>query len=123
MTQNIIIYRDELLSYSETFIPAQVENYASYKGFYAGTFRSRRTPYLLPTDRSLILSDFAKLTERRKIFSLVTGQRDRAWLEQLEKLAPCLIHAHFGLSGVWALPLKKRLQIPLVVTFHADRRR
>jgi glycosyltransferase involved in cell wall biosynthesis len=31
---------------------------------------------------------------------------------------PSLIHAHFGVEGVYALPLAKRLKIPLVTTFH-----
>jgi colanic acid/amylovoran biosynthesis glycosyltransferase len=29
-----------------------------------------------------------------------------------------IIHAHFGLDGVLALPLAKQLNIPLIVTFH-----
>jgi glycosyltransferase involved in cell wall biosynthesis len=29
-----------------------------------------------------------------------------------------LIHAHFGLNGVMALPFARRLSVPLVVTFH-----
>src|SRR5262249_18668843 len=29
-----------------------------------------------------------------------------------------LLHAHFGTSGVYALPYKLRLGLPLVVTFH-----
>ncbi len=31
---------------------------------------------------------------------------------------PALIHAHFGVEGVYALPLARRLGIPLVTTFH-----
>jgi len=35
----------------------------------------------------------------------------------LRKLQPALLHAHFGFSGLRALPLARRLAIPLVVTF------
>jgi glycosyltransferase involved in cell wall biosynthesis len=31
---------------------------------------------------------------------------------------PSLIHAHFGIEGVYALPLALQLKIPLVTTFH-----
>jgi colanic acid/amylovoran biosynthesis glycosyltransferase len=31
---------------------------------------------------------------------------------------PTLIHAHFGIEGVYALPLAARLGVPLVTTFH-----
>jgi glycosyltransferase involved in cell wall biosynthesis len=37
---------------------------------------------------------------------------------QLAKYEPVLLHAHFGPDGVTALPLARRLNIPLVVTFH-----
>ena len=30
----------------------------------------------------------------------------------------CLIHAHYGLMGWWALPLKKSLRLPLVTNFY-----
>ncbi len=31
---------------------------------------------------------------------------------------PSLIHAHFGIDGVYALPLARRLNVPLITTFH-----
>jgi glycosyltransferase involved in cell wall biosynthesis len=36
----------------------------------------------------------------------------------LQALRPLLLHAHFGRGGALALPLARRLGIPLVVTFH-----
>jgi glycosyltransferase involved in cell wall biosynthesis len=36
----------------------------------------------------------------------------------LRNRRPALIHAHFGIEGVYALPLARRLKIPLVTTFH-----
>jgi glycosyltransferase involved in cell wall biosynthesis len=37
---------------------------------------------------------------------------------EIEKLHPSLIHAHFGIDGVSALPLAETLKLPLIVTFH-----
>ena len=34
------------------------------------------------------------------------------------KTRPDLLHAHFGVDGVYALPLSDRLAVPLVTTFH-----
>lgn len=118
MENNIIIYRDTLLPYSETFIPAQVENYESYTGFYVGTSRCRGRNYPLPAQRTLVLSEMAKLTLRRKLLFLITGLGYPDWFRRLKQLSPRLIHAHFGPDGVWALPMKQRLKIPLIVTFH-----
>ncbi|NET38052.1 MAG: glycosyltransferase [Cyanothece sp. SIO1E1] len=119
MTKRVIIYRDELLPYSETFIPAQVENYSSYAGFYVGTSCCRGAQYPLSVEKMAILSNFAKLTPNRNIFfKLTEGLGYSGWFNHLKSLSACLIHAHFGLDGVWALPIARKLKIPLIVTFH-----
>ncbi|WP_293935304.1 glycosyltransferase [Iodobacter sp.] len=51
---------------------------------------------------------------RKKLFALFPGKW--AWGEKLADLN--LIHAHFGTNGVYALPIAKALDIPLIVTFH-----
>ncbi|MFP4007552.1 MAG: glycosyltransferase [Spirulinaceae cyanobacterium] len=119
MQPNILIYRDDLLSYSETFIPAQVENYRSYQGIYVGSFRHRGKAYPLPPERTLVLSDLAKFTLNRKIlYTLTGGWGYPQWFAALKALNPSLLHAHFAIDGVWALPIVRRLKLPLVVTFH-----
>lgn len=119
MSKRVIIYRDQLLPYSETFIPAQVENFLSYEGIYVGVERFQGNRYPLPPERTLVLSDVAKITPRRRILFLASGGWGyKSWFQQLKNLSPCLIHAHFGPNGVWALPIQKNLKIPLVVTFH-----
>lgn len=55
------------------------------------------------------------------------GTLDRALFKQfgvlppypdLRELRPRIIHAHFGRGGALALPIARKLRIPLVVTFH-----
>jgi colanic acid/amylovoran biosynthesis glycosyltransferase len=119
MKRNILIYRDELLPYSETFIPAQVEQYKAYNGIYAGSFHHRGKNYPLPSEKTLLLSDLTKFTLNRKIlYTLTNGLGYSQWFERLKALEPCLIHAHFGIDAVWALPIVRRLKLPFVVTFH-----
>lgn len=43
---------------------------------------------------------------------------DRSLFKRLGELKPHLLHAHFGPDGVFAIPLARKLNIPLVVTFH-----
>jgi glycosyltransferase involved in cell wall biosynthesis len=40
------------------------------------------------------------------------------YTDLLAQERPALIHAHFGTDGVYALPVAKRLDIPLITTFH-----
>ena len=116
--KTVIIYRDQLLPYSETFIPAQVENFSSYLGFYVGSSRLPHTQSMIPPDRSIILGDLVSLPGFWKTTYKLAGFPHPNWLKRLKELSPCLIHAHFGLDGVLALPLAKQLNIPLIVTFH-----
>jgi len=116
--KNVLIYRDSLLPYSETFIPAQVESYSQYTGFYIGNYRFPGKKYPLPAERTLILSERAKLTLKRKILFLLTGWGYQDWIKTLKTLSPCLIHAHFATDAIWTLPLVSKLNIPLIVTCH-----
>ena len=57
--KTVIIYRDQLIPYSETFIPAQVENFSSYQGFYVGSSGFPTAKSMLPQERTIILGDDA----------------------------------------------------------------
>ena len=114
----ILIYRDQLLPYSETFIPAQVEHYQHYQGFYVGSSRLPNPPPTFRQDRCLTLDQHHPFPGIWKTAFKLLGYPYPQWLNQFEHLSPQLIHAHFGLDGVLALPLAKSLNLPLMVTFH-----
>ncbi|MDO7786850.1 glycosyltransferase [Desulforamulus aquiferis] len=74
-------------------------------------------------------SVLGKAPEGAKVISLVGAGsyqiyknvvfRNAKYFERLIKpLKPALIHAHFGVEGVYALELAKSLNTPLVTTFH-----
>ncbi len=116
--KKIIIYRDDLLPYSETFIPAQGENLVSYQGFYVGISRSSSSEYLIPNDRSIILTELVSLPKLwKKAFRFLNIAHPK-WFRRLRNLSPCLIHCHFGTDGFWAAKLARKLGVPLMVTFH-----
>lgn len=118
MKHNILIYRDEFLPYSETFIPSQVECYSSYQGIYTGTSRLSQLDLQIAPEKQIILSDGVSLKAVWKTGYKLAGIIHPRWLQQIKTTSPCLIHAHFGLDGVLALPLARQLKIPLIVTFH-----
>ena len=118
MKQNLIIYRDTLLPYSQTFIPAQGESLLSYQPIYTGVVPVAGVETLLPLERTLLLSDVKPFSKLWRLLFKLFGFIHPRWLNSIKAYSPCLIHAHFGLGGVWALPLSHQLNIPLVVTFH-----
>ncbi len=116
--QPILIYRDRLLPYSETFIPAQVEAMSRYQGHYVGVSREASGLENLPSDRLFLLEDHAHWPKISKTAFRFAGLLPRAFEPDLRALRPRLIHAHFGPDGVFAGAIARQLKLPLVVTFH-----
>jgi len=113
----VLIYRDVLLPPSETFIKWQSSNLTRFEPYYAG----------LSVDKSLKLPDGKLFTVGgggnfyldavKKLVFKYCGV-DFGLSSRIARVAPKLIHAHFGTGGVTALPIAEKLNIPLVVTFH-----
>ncbi|MFC4455905.1 glycosyltransferase [Deinococcus sonorensis] len=115
MPRNIVIYRENLLAYSETFILNQAESLQNFRPYYVGT--RRLNGLSLPEDRSVVLSSGTVVGRAEELLYKFSGFAPRLHA-RLRQIRPALIHAHFGSDGVMALPLARRLRVPLLVTFH-----
>lgn len=115
MTRNLVIYHEDLLSYSETFILNQAESLRAFTPYYAGTRRVNEIT--TPPERTLVVSEGDPLGRAAELLYKATGFSPRL-TGRLRRLRPVLMHAHFGTNGAMALPLARRLGLPLVVTFH-----
>ncbi|MEO1400864.1 MAG: glycosyltransferase [Cyanobacteria bacterium J06635_1] len=111
-----LIYRDQLLPYSETFIPAQAGALTRYVPQYVGSSRIGNLTHLSPAP--IILGELVWPNSFWKLTYKLTGQVPGRWLWTLSQGQPHLLHAHFGGDGGFAAPLARRLKIPLVVTCH-----
>ncbi|WP_019588830.1 glycosyltransferase [Deinococcus apachensis] len=115
MSLRVAIFREKLLPYSETFIPAQASALQRYTPILVGLKREPRTPSLsIPTQ---VLSDEAGYSKVQTL-QLYLGQAPQPWVQALRQQNLALMHAHFGVDGVWSLPLARALNIPLITTFH-----
>jgi colanic acid/amylovoran biosynthesis glycosyltransferase len=115
LRRNLIIYRDDLLFPSESFIRSQGESLQSFQPFYVGL--RRNGPVELPEDRVVLLtSSPTRAKFERRWFTWIEPSRGAC--RTIEELHPALIHAHFGPDGTHILPIAQKLQVPLVVTFH-----
>ena len=114
-SRNVIIYRRDLLPYSETFIREQSEALRNFVPFYAGFRQVGETR--LPAERLRLLSDGSRLG-RLRLANYRLTQWDPLWLQSLRQLRPALLHAHFEWGGKDALPLARALRVPLLVTCH-----
>ncbi|MEL7547733.1 MAG: glycosyltransferase [Pseudomonadota bacterium] len=111
--QNILAYSDKLFTPSESFIPRGYSAFSKLKPIYIGHELKGDAPdsaewiQLGPFHGPLGEFGFKQLG--------LVSDRLR---ERLAALNPIAIHASFGKSGVYALPLAKALNLPLAVTYY-----
>jgi glycosyltransferase involved in cell wall biosynthesis len=116
MQPSVLIYRSELLAYSETFIVAQAAAMRTYAPVFAGV---RRVPHSLTLPApSFVVAEGAGLAQRAQRFAFLRTGCAPALLTSLREENPALVHAHFATDAAEALPLARALGIPLVVTLH-----
>ncbi|CAN5646118.1 glycosyltransferase [soil metagenome] len=111
----VLVYRDHLLSPSETFIMRQAEALKEFVPYYVGSRRVEGLP--LPEDRTILVNRGGFLGKLSEMAFRFRGPSSKM-VRRVQGLNPALIHAHFGPDSVKALSLSRALRIPLVVTFH-----
>lgn len=112
----VLLFRNELLPASETFIPAQAAALRLFDPRFAGVHAALNS-LRLPSQPVLLESDASFMGKlRRRVFW--RSSFAPALYRRIEELKPALIHAHFAVDGAAALPIARRLGVPLVVTLH-----
>src|SRR5271165_4379222 len=115
--RRVLVYRNELLPASETFIAAQAGAMRRYDAWFAGLRRVangidlNNARVIAATENSSLLGKL-----RRRLY-LTSGYAPR-FNKKLRSLEPALIHAHFAVDGCMALRIQKKLRAPLIVTLH-----
>ena len=111
----VIIYRDWLLEPSETFVLGQAEALRGFTPHYVGS--RFKKGLVTPEERTLVLNRGGLMGWAREVPYKLAGFAPTLF-HRLQKLNPVLIHAHFGIGGTLALPLKRVLKVPMLVTYH-----
>jgi glycosyltransferase involved in cell wall biosynthesis len=108
------IFRHTLLPTSEPFIAEQAK---SVTGFEVHFFGRERGPGNFGLRRCHLIEDEGTERFRERAWYTLTGN-SRRLERKMRSVAPILLHAHFGVEGVYALRFARRLGIPLITTFH-----
>ncbi|MCK4412584.1 MAG: glycosyltransferase [Candidatus Eisenbacteria sp.] len=108
---DVLIYRHQLFRISESFITEQAGALRRFRALYAGRHCEGPPPAGAET---VTLAG----SPRREILQQVLWRDPRPLRRRLAQRRPVLVHAHFGVEGVYALPLARTLGVPLVTTFH-----
>ncbi len=111
----VAIYRHNLLPWSETFIVTQAEALTRYAPHYVGC--TAEPGIELPAQRVTLVDQGSWRGSLAALVFLTTGRSLRAE-RAIAARRSALVHAHFDVGGIAALPLAARAGIPLVVTCH-----
>ncbi|MET4045478.1 glycosyltransferase involved in cell wall biosynthesis [Bradyrhizobium sp. RT6a] len=116
--KTVLVYRNELLPISETFIKEQILALIEWRAVLIGHRNLKQLP-LEDLDVRILEPQNWNLQSRLvwkvdKFFGTVP----RSVRRTLEMEQPSLIHAHFGPDALDAWPIAKTLDIPMLVTLH-----
>jgi len=112
----IALFRNNFLPYSETFIFDSLKFYKSFKPIVIAKKRINQDLFAFdPVYLAPVLTQTNRL--KRYLFS---RQNSHHVMQKIANHQPQIAHAHFGQSGVFAMPLAQKLKIPLVVTLHGN---
>ena len=116
--KKVLVYKEDLLYLSETFIRGQVLSYARWNAVLVG---KRRVPGLALDGLDLRLLEAEGDGEARSICARILRRLNLPHpriVRALRNETATLVHAHFGPEGVEIWPAVRSLQLPLIVTLH-----
>jgi colanic acid/amylovoran biosynthesis glycosyltransferase len=114
----VIIFRKRLLSYSETFIADQGQLLPTYKPIFCGYAEDRSGISMIEGSDRLLLSDFSSISAISKLLLRNGLPGANAWIKEIARTDPDLVHAHFFNDGIDAIRLGVRLDVPVITTVH-----
>jgi len=114
----VLIFRKELLPWSETFIAAQGGALQRYRPVFAGYRLTQAGADYLAGHERVLLEDHAFSAGLAKAAIKALRLTPPRWRRALAAHRPVLLHAHFGTNALDAIPIARALGVPLVVTYH-----
>jgi len=117
-TKTVLVYRDQLLPPSETFVKLQVQLMQRWQPVLFGTSAVPGGLGLDDVRHHVVAPRAVHQGISGRVTRLVErlGLRQPATFKDAKRLKPDLIHVHFAVDALKAWPLAKALGIPLVVT-------
>ncbi len=111
-----LIFRERLLAPSETFILEQAKSLQRYRPVLVGLRRTE--PSLEHSLREVLLRDGHGTVDKIAASAYRRFPVGPDFFRRLRVLEPSIIHAHFAIDAMQALPIARKLDLPLVVSLH-----
>lgn len=114
--QTALIFRERLLAQSETFIVEQSKRLRRYSPVMVGLRRTH--PCLQYAQPEILLRDGYRFSDKLAASLYRRFPIETDFIRHLRAANPSIIHAHFAIDAIQALPIARKLDIPLVVSLH-----
>ncbi len=111
-----LIFRERLLAPSETFITDPAMHLRRYHPVLVGLRRTR--PSLHYPQSEILLRNGDDFIDKLAASLYRKLPMETDFIRRLRAINPAIIHAHFAVDAIQALPIARRLDIPLVVSLH-----
>jgi glycosyltransferase involved in cell wall biosynthesis len=111
----VLIFRATLFDRAEPFIMDQGEALERYEPWYAGCRRGAVGG--VAAHRSVVLNSGGAGGRLREVLFKLSGIAP-GFHRELARIAPTLVHAHFGPDAALIMPLTRAQGLPLITTFH-----
>jgi len=116
----VAIYSDLLGAPTLAFLKAQAESLTRFTPIYVGSRGYGKRGIEFPADRRIVINPSGSLLGKLREIPYKVFGYDPGFFRRVEASRPVLLHAHYGPAGLVALPLARRLNVPLLVTFHGS---
>jgi colanic acid/amylovoran biosynthesis glycosyltransferase len=114
----VLIYRNELLPRSETFIRDQAYALTRFQPIFAGLTRCE-VGLPLPDSSILLCQDNTRYSRAKGLMYRATGFGPE-FHARARRVGAALVNAHFAMDGANALALARAANVPLIVTLHGN---
>ncbi|MBU2870992.1 glycosyltransferase [Colwellia sp. E2M01] len=120
MKPKVLIFTKRVLPMSNTFVAAQGNNLPTYQPVYVG-LRNNTSGISLIKGHETCVQENASLFPAFSRLLLDGAQiLTPNWRQQLSNVDAKVIHAHFGKGGYYCSPIAKKLDLPMITTFHGS---
>ena len=110
---NTAIFRLQLFKVSEPFIALQALAFEKYHPVFVG-----QSLWGVAPNGAEFLTSHENAPRLLRGLSQIFPRADQRLTQELQKRKIGLIHAHFAIDAIYALPYATRLNVPLVTTLH-----
>lgn len=120
MQPKVLIFTKRVLPRSNTFVAAQGNNLTRFEPVYIGLRSSKDGQALIAGKQHCVQADYEPLPALSRLLLDGFGLLTPKWTQALAAQQAKLIHAHFGKGGYYCSPIARKLDLPLITTFHGS---